>query len=403
MHTPCENGRLPRLVFIGDHKVDDTTAGPVLIYRLLATYPPDRLRIVELNKQTSNPQYRLKGVLYHDLNVQPVLAQRCRYLRPLYKLYLATRPPQSLKILSTIKDFQPQAVLTVTHGIGWIHAWAVAKHLQIPLHLIMHDEFRAATRFRPRFLVSWLERRFGRVYKDAASRLCVSPYMAAHYETRFGRKGIVLYPNRAVDAPSFPEPPISLLSPKSSLHIAYAGSIWSGRLKMIQALAARLAARGSRLQLYTVHSREELARMGIDLAGVESEPITPSARLIACLREKADVLFLPLSFQPEFRSVVSLGFPSKLADYTAAGLPILIWGPSQCAAARWAKENPGAAELVENEDPQALDPVISRLLTDAQHRFQLASTALRVGNACFSYERAFSIFSKALTAGATGG
>ena len=42
-----EASTLPRLLYIGDVPVEASYHGSALLYRLLQTYPPDRLRIIE--------------------------------------------------------------------------------------------------------------------------------------------------------------------------------------------------------------------------------------------------------------------------------------------------------------------------------------------------------------------
>src|SRR5205807_6729158 len=63
---------------------------------------------------------------------------------------------------------------------------------ELPLHLICHDDLPRTVlipeRFRP-----WLERAFGRVYRQAVSRLCVSPFMCEAYRERYGAEGTLLY------------------------------------------------------------------------------------------------------------------------------------------------------------------------------------------------------------------
>jgi hypothetical protein len=41
----------------------------------------------------------------------------------------------------------------------------------------------------------------------------------------------------------------------------------------------------------------------------------------------ADILFLPYSFSQIARKAIETAFPSKIADYLAAGRPILVFGP----------------------------------------------------------------------------
>jgi hypothetical protein len=75
---------------------------------------------------------------------------------------------------------------------------------------------------------------------------------------------------------------------------------------------------------------------------------------------------------------------------------LLIWGPSDCSAVRWAKENRGVAEIVESEDDAALAAAIDHLARSAAYRKQLGQRALEVGGRYFSYESAEKIFFGAL-------
>jgi hypothetical protein len=108
-----------------------------------------------------------------------------------------------------------------------------------------------------------------------------------------------------------------------------------------------------------------------------------SSELLTRLREDADALFVPMSFDPSDRANMEMAFPSKLADYTATGLPLLIYGPAYCSAVTWAHENPGVSEVVESEP--ALSPAIERLATDSDHRVNLGKRALEVGRQYFSH------------------
>ena len=118
--------------------------------------------------------------------------------------------------------------------------------------------------------------------------------------------------------------------------------------------------------------------------------------LLLRLRAEADVLFVPMSFAPEDRDNMRMGFPSKLSDYTAVGLPLLILGPSECSAVSWAHRHPGIAEVVASEAASDLEPAIARLAGDAAHRITLAQAAQDVGNREFSAATADAIFQSAL-------
>ena len=90
-----------------------------------------------------------------------------------------------------------------------------------------------------------------------------------------------------------------------------------------------------------------------------------------------------MSFAASDRANMEMAFPSKLADYTATGVPLLIYGPSYCSAVAWARENPGVAEVVEAEPD--LSAAIKRLATNPDHRLALGKRALETGREYFSH------------------
>jgi len=113
------------------------------------------------------------------------------------------------------------------------------------------------------------------------------------------------------------------------------------------------------------------------------------------LRAEVDVLFVPISFAPSDREYSELSFPSKLTDYTAVGLPLLIHGPDYCSAVRWARENPGVAEVVIAEPIGALEAAL-RNLSQPGHRMALAEQALRIGEQFFAHAAGEQVFRNSL-------
>jgi hypothetical protein len=115
------------------------------------------------------------------------------------------------------------------------------------------------------------------------------------------------------------------------------------------------------------------------------------------LREEADALFVPMSFDVLDRSNMEMAFPSKLADCTAVGVPLLIYGPSYCSAVRWANDNPGVAEVV--EEPKGLGDRVRRLANDPELRQTLGTRALQIGERYFAYDAVREVFDRALIRG----
>ena len=135
-------------------------------------------------------------------------------------------------------------------------------------------------------------------------------------------------------------PPERLGRAGGTFTCAYAGSINSeGYARVLRLRAAILAEVSGRLLIFGPSHPVELERFGLRLPNVEMRGLVTFWNLINCCRAEADFLFVPMSFDRQDRANMELSFPSKLADYTAAGLPLLICGPPYCSATRWAKEN----------------------------------------------------------------
>ena len=386
--------KLPRLLYIGDVPVESTVAGSALIYRLLQEYPISQLLIIEGNLSISQPINRLEGVEYQTLNLgsQRLLNSRLNYLYNSY-LFLTARQRAS-QLTKIIEVFRPEAILTVAHRYSWLTAAELAERYQLPIHLIVHDDLPSYIS-----LFSWLKTKFtvefGNVYRKATSRLCVSPYMVECYEQRYGVTGNILYPSRAKDTPVYEAIPVQ---ERSRPHVlAYAGSISSQAFMLnLKDLAATLQSKNWIFLIYSQINENNFKQMGLDLPNVRRHSLLPYQKLIQTLRQEADILFLPMGFEAESKTHTSTNFPSKLADYTAIGLPILIWGPSYCSAVRWAKENSGTCALVETPDIAVLANSIQKLAEDRELQRKLGSTTLTIGQKYFSHAKAIEQFYQAI-------
>lgn len=386
-------GSLPKLCYVGNVPVESSMHGSALLWRLLEPYPKERLLVVECERQ-SKPAGRLSGVRYvaADMHGSRFLFSRAAPLAlPLlfrFSKHLASR------IQTQVERFRPEAIITVANGIYWKVAAEIASRMSIPFHLIVHDVVLQAITENSR-LKADVEKAFARVYADAASRLCVSPYMSAMFQERYGVAGTVLYPSRSRQAVVFDAPPDRLNTAVEGLTGAFAGSIYPSYAAGLAQLAHLLKRVGGRLLIFGPIDRAGGEPMGLALENVEFRGLVDSEELKVHCRNEADFLFVPMSFLEAEQPNMEISFPSKLADYTAMGCPLLIRGPRYSSAVRWAQENPGVAEVVDTEDPAALERALEAL-KDPERRLQLGREALRLGDVYFSSSRATRILRDAL-------
>ena len=386
---------LPHLLYVGDVPVESTFHGSALLYRLLENYCADKLTIVE-TASTSVPSRRLPKVTYvsHALGSSWLNTR----FHPYVAAWLSVKASGTAQnIMQAVGDVAFQGVLTVAHGYGWLAAARVAEQRNVPLHFIIHDDWPRVAHVPPGFR-SWLDRRFAEVFNQASSRLCVSPSMRDAYTKRYGQMAEVLYPLRAAKCPEFISPPERLSNDDQRFTVAFAGTINSeGYVKALIALSGALVGVGGRLLVFGPITRAEARRLNLDLANVTFCGLLQWPELIAHLRRDVDLLFVPMSFSEADSLNMQMAFPSKLADYTAVGLPLLIYGPPYCSAVRWAQENPGAAEVVHDEGAASLAQAVHHLANAPAHRLLLAQRALEVGRRYFSHAAIHSLFSRALS------
>jgi len=385
---------LPRLLYVGDVPVEASYHGSALLHRLLSDYPHEKLIVIETATK-SEPRRRLPEVAYisHRIGKPRWLNTR---LHP-YALAWFTQTAKRFApaISESLNGFDFEDVLTVAHGFGWLAAANIASKRNTPLHLVVHDDWPRVADVPASFRES-LDARFARVYRQAKSRLCVSPAMSRAYFERYGKPADVLYPGRARECPEFEDPPARLATNHKRFTIAFTGTINSnGYIRSILALQDALKPVHGRLLIFGPLTRDEAQRFGLDHPNTEVCGLVTPSNLLARLREEADALFVPMSFDSSDRTNMEMAFPSKLADCTAAGLPLLIYGPPYCSAVTWARENPGVAELVDAEG--ALRNAIDRLAKDPAHRVALAKCALEVGRQYFTHERVQRVFHQALS------
>jgi glycosyltransferase involved in cell wall biosynthesis len=343
---------------------------------------------------------RLPGVAYHSFGVavQELLDTRFRQWYGSWLHAKARFIPSSLKEI--VEEVQPEVILTVWHRYSWLTAAELAREYNLPLHLIVHDDapivrHRAHPMFR-----SLYERDFRRVYRQAASRLCVSPYMEESYRERYGVEGQTLYPARGWEAPEYDAPPEHVKTKEGSVTVAYSGTLHTpGFKEALRDVADLLRDYDGELLIRSPLDSDTAMQADWARPNMTFRPFVAPKEIIPTLRADADILFLPTAFEGWAATKNQTNFPAKLTEYTATGLPLLVWGPATSSGVRWCREHSGMAEVVSDSGKHSLREALSRLVQEPDHRVQLGKRALEVGYEYFRAQDAWSTFRRALSPG----
>jgi hypothetical protein len=305
------------------------------------------------------------------------------------------------RIDSLVKPFAPQAVVTVTHGYSWLAAAEYALRKDLPLHLLLHDDWPednlSITQARP-----CAQRLLRDYYRAAASRLCISAYMAEVYRNELFAPADVLYPCSDSIAEEYTEPPETVLRHVLCPVVGFGGTVSEGQSCVLRTVAQALAGLGGKLLLYGPMSPGRARALGLDLANIELRGLVSSAEMIRAFRQSADFLLIPQSFLEGDHRQTVMSFPSKIADYSSAGRPLLIVAPEYSSLVRWCAGMPAIAEIVTEHDALAVGAAIKRLMCSVDHRRRLAAGALEVHDEYFCGANAWSKFSEALQRNQTG-
>lgn len=385
---------LPRLTYIGDIPIEASYQSSVLLHRLLQGYPNGLLQIIETRAGDDRAELRLPGVEYHRMPVAEPRLMRGRF-GAAYRLWLtATAARRAAEVSRVLAAFAPTAVLTIASGFGWLVAAEVAERHGLPLHVIAHDDWPKPHGV-DRILRSWSRAKFARVYRRARSRLCISPFMIDEFEQRYGVRGELLYPMRSSSAVSAAEPRTRVIENDDQIEVAFAGGSGPHVMPGLIALGRALSHRGARIVVLGPFDEAKRDTLRSVSSAFDFRGFADQAQIFAALRQ-ADVLFLPMTFDERAHDNMAVSLPSKLVDYTAAGVPMIIHAPPYAGASRWAALHHPVAAVVSSGDVAALRDAIDALAVDRDRREQLAQGALAAGAECFSNERGRAVFEAAL-------
>jgi glycosyltransferase involved in cell wall biosynthesis len=171
---------------------------------------------------------------------------------------------------------------------------------------------------------------------------------------------------------------------RSEIKIVFTGAIYEAHLDAVRNLLAALDLLRSpavKLHLYTGASPSSLAPKGID-----GPVVFHNARSLSEMpgtQRRADILFLPLSFNSPYPEVIKTSAPGKLGEYLASRRPILVHAPADSFVA-WYFRRYDCGVVVDREDPEALRRAIEEILNNVELQQKLCANAWSRALADFS-------------------
>jgi glycosyltransferase involved in cell wall biosynthesis len=360
--------------------------------RLFADYPPDQLWAL------TNVQSKRMATTYdpipspeRQMSVAEIQIHR-RWIGGLALLLNYMLIPWTVwRGVQLVRKDQIEAIFTVPWDHFTVAAYFIHKITGVPIFMYIMDDPIGALRpdgAQP-LLYRMLMPRLVRACKCVWG---VSDGMCEYFEMTYGVKCRSLLP--LVDLDVFRKATVAKANHLDRvLDIVYTGSIYGAQVDAVRRLVRVLGAESDRndgarikmqLTLYTSLPVEALDRLGLVGKNVRRDEV--KHKDIASVIAEADVAFLPLSFEADMRHIVETSFPSKIAEYLAGGVPILVHAPSYSTVAKYCRKH--SCGLVVDEPSEAsLRDALIRLSTDTGLRNTLSAKALETARESHDADR----------------
>lgn len=365
---------MPRVLVIGPDLPHLGVAGSTLLHRLFQGWPPESLLAVGPSVAANTLKHPCRFLTY-----QPPLNrfEATRVVR-LLRLFRSLRLVADGQI--ALPDFQPDVVVHILSSLAYSEtAYSYSLRSGVPLVLILHDD---PEDFNGSY--SWAShltrRQIQRIYRQAASRLCVSPEMEHTLRERHGVAGTVMYPNRSET--TIPRPPhvSGSLKEPGILTLGFAGGMSYGYGDRLLELVPVFRKASVKVRVYGGN----LPTTGCsDILLNQGRVSTPEA-LWERVKDECDAVLLPYCLPHHgHQNLFRTHFPSKLPEYLALGMPVIITGPSYATGVKWGLCHPESCLVLAEQDGDRLSNALIQLRLDGGLRLRLSTNSVAAGNRDF--------------------
>lgn len=255
-------------------------------------------------------------------------------------------------------------------------AWIASKLLGRRFVVHFFDDYTEQWWADP-LLRSFASRIERRVVGGAAKILVTNEYMQAEILRRHGRQSNII---RNPCQPGTPSAPLERFPAEpGEVRVVFTGAVYHLNYDILRAVTAALAmieGTKHRLHIYTAQAREQLEAEGLTGPHVEIHGHVKPEQA-AELQRTADILLIPFSFREDAKGIIRTAATAKLADYLAAGRPVLALCQENSFLAWFLRER-DCGLAVSSDDPADIATTIRLIGEDQELRRRMQINAGRV-------------------------
>lgn len=294
-----------------------------------------------------------------------------------------------------MSEWKPDHVHAHIHGTGFIHAVEWCRAHRVPFSACVHDDIRHLASDDP--WKKFIEQKTGEAWRMAAVRFVISPEIGAEYSRRYGNRdwlqvtdGIEKFPEGAREGVP------------GRLNVYFAGGMnvpYEPNFLAVQQALKKLAATEQKIRpRFILRGGRRIAREDPSAPPLEPLPFGSKEAVDGDLGQ-ADVLYLPLSTDPNFSNFAKFSLSTKMVGYLSSGLPIFYHGPAESAAHRLLSKY-GACSACFSNNP---GEILHAILEAKNRRAEFVANALRLGREKFRLDEIRHRFWSAIESCSRGG
>ena len=298
---------------------------------------------------------------------------RWRQLRLLYQVW-----QRGINIARTLQSDSADTIVGCSGDLLDLPAaWLAARLLKIRFAVYFFDDYTEQWWADPplrRFAMRverWIIARADKI-------IVTNEMMQQEIRHRYARMSeIVRNPAAHGEIPALME---SYPAQAHEVRLVFTGAVYHLNYDILRAIISGLATIQEikhRLHIYTAQDRAQLEAEGLVGPHVEIHShVTPQEATE--IQRAADILVIPFSFVPEAKGIIRTAGTAKLADYLAAGRPILAVCQED-SFVTWFLRSRECGIAVPSADPALIASAVRSILEQPQQRLQMQRNARREG------------------------
>lgn len=243
-------------------------------------------------------------------------------------------------LLNWINNLKPDIIFTMLGDLSTMDfAIEIKKKTRIKLTVYILDDWvhaNPANTLLPKLWSFIFNRKFKQVLEISNINIAICQKMADEYKCIYRKKFI--YFHNPVDITLF-EPQIK--KDNNKFVISYLGKINRDTIEGLEDLVHALEMLGNpNIMLYIYPGRvpNNLKKLVSNKRNIEIKQTVPHSNIQSIYRN-SDLLFLPLGFSKRSRRYTRLSMPTKISEYMASSVPILLYAPPEIALSEYAIKN----------------------------------------------------------------